>query len=41
MVLKQMDTNGDGEISYEEFAEVMSSHFYRKYNKDEVRAAFK
>lgn len=38
--MKQMDRNGDGEISFSEFKKVMESQFYRKYTNDEIRGVF-
>ena len=29
-VIRQMDVDGDGEISFDEFARVMGAQFYRK-----------
>ena len=40
-VIHQMDTDGDGEISFEEFVRVMGAQFYRKYTDQEVKAAFR
>ncbi|RNA20017.1 calmodulin [Brachionus plicatilis] len=38
--MKQMDRNGDGEISFSEFKRVMEVQFYRKYTNDEIRCIF-
>lgn len=40
-VVKQMDVDGDGEISFNEFVRVMGPQFYRSYNENEIRAAFR
>jgi Ca2+-binding EF-hand superfamily protein len=40
-VIDQMDTNGDGEISFDEFVRVMGEQFYKKYSDEEIKQAFK
>lgn len=40
MVVNEMDIDGDGEISFEEFVKVMGDKFYRRYTSSEIRAAF-
>ena len=39
-VIRQMDLDGDGEISYEEFARVMGAQFSKKNSSEEIKAAF-
>ncbi|RNA20015.1 Calmodulin [Brachionus plicatilis] len=41
LVVKEMDIDGDGEISFEEFVRVMGDKFYRRYTSSEIKAAFK
>lgn len=40
LVIKEMDIDGDGEISFEEFAKVMGVKLYDSFNDAEIRTAF-
>ncbi len=40
-IIRDMDVDGDGEVSFDEFVRVMGSRFYRQYTVQEVKAAFK
>ncbi|CAF1055820.1 unnamed protein product [Rotaria sp. Silwood1] len=40
-VMKEMDSNGNGTIEFEEFVKVMGSIYERKFTEDEMRRAFK
>ncbi|CAF1374678.1 unnamed protein product [Rotaria sp. Silwood1] len=39
-VMKEMDSNGNGTIEFEEFVKVMGSIYERKFTEDEMRRAF-
>lgn len=40
-LMKQMDSDGSGEIDFQEFKNVMAGSFFKKYSKTELQAAFK
>ncbi|CAF0725065.1 unnamed protein product [Adineta steineri] len=39
-LVQNMDSNGSGEIEFDEFACVMAETFFKKYSNDELRVAF-
>ncbi|CAF1057166.1 unnamed protein product [Rotaria sordida] len=39
--VNEMDTNGSGQIEFDEFCRVMATTFFKKYSQDELRAAFR
>ncbi|UJR14686.1 hypothetical protein I4U23_001679 [Adineta vaga] len=40
-LVKQMDSNGSGQVEFDEFARVMAETFFKKYSEDELRSAFR
>jgi Ca2+-binding EF-hand superfamily protein len=41
VVINQMDTDGNGEISFEEFSRVMARNYYKKNSKESIKDAFR
>lgn len=41
VVMNQMDTNDNGKIEFEEFANVMAKSYYKKHSKMDLVEAFK
>lgn len=41
VVINQMDTDRDGNISFEEFSRVMARNYYKKHSKDLIKEAFR
>lgn len=39
-MINQMDQDGNGEVDFEEFVNIMGAQFYRKYTLEEIKAVF-
>ncbi|CAF2860314.1 unnamed protein product [Rotaria sp. Silwood2] len=40
-LVNEMDTNGSGQIEFDEFCRVMAATYFKQYSQDELRAAFR